>query len=286
MEILKGKNFQKSEMPTHYVYIWFRSEGVPFYVGAGKNSRYKSYQRRNSHTLNLIKKLGGIMNIQKQILPVKDQEEAFALEKALIAQFGRSDLGDGPLTNQTDGGEGTTNKIISQYTRDAVSSANKQRTWSKESRDRMSQSLKGRKVSKKTRELLSKAFFGKKRPAQIIRKMHEGHRKAVAEGRHNTDARKRAFKEIVQPAAALWHGSEEGKGFHKRLAVTSWEKRKGQEKECEFCGQKFTTPYPTRAKYCHDNCKASALRKRRGMVVGTRPDRKKNVSPRQWKTKL
>ena len=37
------------------------------------------------------------------------------------------------------------------------------------------------------------------------------------------------------------------------------------------------TPFPTRAKFCHQNCKATALRKRRGKNVGARPNRKKEI---------
>lgn len=279
---LTGPSFQKSEVPEFYVYIWHRNDGTPFYVGAGKNSRYKSYQRRNSHTLNIVKKLGGMMQFQKSIIAVQDIEHAFNLEKQLIKKFGRKDLGTGCLSNKTDGGEGTTNKIVSKKTKKSVTEANKKREWSQQTRKRMSESLKGREVKESTRDKLRTAFIGKKRPDHVMKALRAGHLKSIEEGRHNTEARQKAFKEIVQPAAAAWHSSEDGRKFHEKLSKESWKKRKGTEMECHFCGQKFTTPFPTQAKYCHANCKASALRARRGMSVGTRPYSRKTVKPRSW----
>ena len=61
----------------------------------------------------------------------------------------------------------------------------------------------------------------------------------------------------------------------------SWENKPLFKKSCETCGKEYSTPFPSRSRYCHLNCKMRALRKRlnpdlkpyepRGHV-NTRPD--------------
>ena len=75
--------------------------------------------------------------------------------------------------------------------------------------------------------------------------------------------------------AAKWHRSEEGLEWHKKHAKDAWIDRKWYQVNCQECNQAFNTPYPTRAKFCHQNCKAMALRRRRGAKVGVRPDHTK-----------
>ena len=75
--------------------------------------------------------------------------------------------------------------------------------------------------------------------------------------------------------AKEWHTSEAGKEWHASHAVKSWENRKWHPVKCQECSTEFFTPYPTRAKFCNPNCRAQALRRRRGKTVGVRPDRRK-----------
>lgn len=63
--------------------------------------------------------------------------------------------------------------------------------------------------------------------------------------------------------AKIWHGSEDGRKWHSEHAVRAWQNRKWSSVKCQQCGKEFETPYPTRAKFCHQNCKATALRARR-----------------------
>lgn len=81
----------------------------------------------------------------------------------------------------------------------------------------------------------------------------------------------------AREAAAEWHASPEGLEWHRKNGVEAWKSREWHLCECHNCGAKFMSPYPTRAKWCHLNCKMEALRKRRGKPVGTRPHRKKAV---------
>jgi hypothetical protein len=86
-------------MKNHYVYLYLREkDGTPYYVGKGTGGRYKD--RR--HNVNLPPKEENIVFIQKNI----SNEEACELEKKLILKYGRKDLGEGILHNQTNGGDG------------------------------------------------------------------------------------------------------------------------------------------------------------------------------------
>src|SRR3990167_685092 len=75
--------------------------------------------------------------------------------------------------------------------------------------------------------------------------------------------------------AAEWHGTKEGREWHGKHGKSTWEGREWHKCTCQNCGQAFNSPYPSRAKWCHPNCKAEALRKRKGWNVGVRPDRRK-----------
>ena len=105
--------------PGNYNYIiddhilYFNHE--PFYVGHGKNKRCKDHIKearntsKSSHKLNKIRSL-----LAKKICPIivllkinLSAKEAADFETKYIAAIGRYDLKKGPLTNQTNGGEGT-----------------------------------------------------------------------------------------------------------------------------------------------------------------------------------
>ena len=95
--------------------------GLPFYIGIGKTiARAKSKKNRNKYWHNIVNKCG--YNIEILHTNVS-WEQSCELEKQYIKQYGRSDLGLGPLVNMTDGGEGTIN--LSDETREKMSKAQK-----------------------------------------------------------------------------------------------------------------------------------------------------------------
>lgn len=100
-----------------YIYVLCRPCGEPFYVGKGINLRCLQHEADARTTKALTHKLNVIRSLHRQGRPVvyridssfPDEAAALARERALIAEIGRHDLKLGPLTNQTDGGEGTSN---------------------------------------------------------------------------------------------------------------------------------------------------------------------------------
>lgn len=78
-----------------------------FYIGIGKNKeRAHSQTNRNKHWKRIVNKVGYEVVILKEGVT---WEEACNLEKSLIKEYGRRDLGVGTLVNMTDGGEGIEN---------------------------------------------------------------------------------------------------------------------------------------------------------------------------------
>ena len=88
----------------------------PFYVGKGKDKRIKAHfmpssLRMDSFKNNKIKKIlesGG--EVLSEVL-ARDlmEDEAYTQEQSIITKIGRRDMGNGPLTNLSDGGYGTKN---------------------------------------------------------------------------------------------------------------------------------------------------------------------------------
>jgi len=88
-----------------YTYAYLREDRTPYYIGKGSGKRaYKKYKgeikppRDKSRVLLLKTSL--------------TEEEAFEHEIYMISIFGRKDLGTGILHNKTDGGDGSSGRIV------------------------------------------------------------------------------------------------------------------------------------------------------------------------------
>lgn len=101
----------------HYVYVLSRADGTPFYVGKGVGLRCLNHEAEARNSDRLTHKLNVIRSMTRRGEAIRyciesdfdSESEALSRERELIALFGRHDLRRGPLTNQTDGGEGASN---------------------------------------------------------------------------------------------------------------------------------------------------------------------------------
>lgn len=77
---------------------------------------------------------------------------------------------------------------------------------------------------------------------------------------------RRNMNEVAHPAAIAWHKSENAKDFHKshyeNISKEIW--MAPVTKVCESCGKEYTTTHAKAktSKYCSNNCKATARRRR------------------------
>lgn len=104
----------KREARSFYIYALFRPSGEIFYIGKGRGNRLHVHgenSRSNLHVARIIAKAGrdGVACSRRILRDELTEEEAFALEREMIASIGREDRKRGPLVNLTDGGEGMSN---------------------------------------------------------------------------------------------------------------------------------------------------------------------------------
>ena len=91
-----------------YVYIWKTPEGQPFYVGLTKTLHRTNPRNAGGRNWLCRQKLLelGVENVVVEFHTVADIISAQELERKLITEYGRVQLGNGPLTNLQEGGNG------------------------------------------------------------------------------------------------------------------------------------------------------------------------------------
>lgn len=139
-------------MNDFYVYLYLREDATPYYVGKGRNNRAFSKTGRSIH----------IPSDKSRIVFYAEnltEDEAFALEKELIAKYGRKDNGTGILRNLTDGGDGVSGWIVKDEIKIKISERMKVRmntpemkAWTAAFNTR---TKKGKKASEETKNKMS-----------------------------------------------------------------------------------------------------------------------------------
>lgn len=142
--------------PGKFKYGEYEFNYEPFYVGKGQGNRLEKHLKEYFQKFDNNKsKINKIKNIEKngfKVLVIKYQEKLFEqdaldLETKMIKTIGRIDLGTGPLTNLTDGGDGSSGYV-----------------HKKEDIIRMSKLKKGISLTEKHKKNISKATSGRLNP--------------------------------------------------------------------------------------------------------------------------
>lgn len=95
-------------MNNYYVYGYFRQkDDLPYYIGKGKNGRAWS---KNHGRVSVPKDASKIKILYENL----SELEAHKIEKDLIKHYGRKNIGTGILLNQTEGGEGSSGRVLSE----------------------------------------------------------------------------------------------------------------------------------------------------------------------------
>lgn len=172
-----------------YVYGLFRHDtGEIFYVGKGRGDRIAEHggksDKVNKWKFAIIRKA---KDAGQDVMRIKIHEgltnsDAQKIERRLIKEIGRANIGSGPLVNMTDGGEGTLGRKASVETRRKMSEKARSREITQPQKDKISAAirahhaggmktehreairgaLKGRKMSDEQKMLLSE--IAKRRP--------------------------------------------------------------------------------------------------------------------------
>ena len=110
---LKPVDFKAVAAKGCYVYAYLLEHDLtPYYVGFASNHT-RPFER---HTCTLPSYNALTVVLRSGL----SEKEAFAWESYYIARFGRKDLNNGLLLNQTDGGEGCLGRICDEGTRCAI----------------------------------------------------------------------------------------------------------------------------------------------------------------------
>jgi|GEM_PF-3464299 len=107
--------------PGLYKYGRIEFEYEPFYIGKGSGARdmkFHEHTTRFVRSLIVCLKRKGLQPVVSRVIDSTTEKEAFAKEKFLIKSIGRRDKNEGPLTNMTAGGEGSSGTICSDELRE------------------------------------------------------------------------------------------------------------------------------------------------------------------------
>lgn len=90
-----------------YVYAYIRTNGTPYYIGKGQESR--AWKHHSRDRIKTPKDKSRVIILEHNLSEIG----AFAIERRMIRWYGRKDNNTGILHNLTNGGEGGSGRIDS-----------------------------------------------------------------------------------------------------------------------------------------------------------------------------
>jgi hypothetical protein len=163
-----------------------------FYIGIGRDvSRAYNFTDRNIHWIRVVDKVGCDVDILIEGISWKD---ACVVEKGMIADYGRRDLGTGQLVNMTNGGEGSFGIVFSQEEIQRRSEFGKTRKQSPDTRKKISESKKGKPGREKSKEEVDKMLETKRRNGTLIPSLET--RIKMSQAQKGRPGRKKSKEEI------------------------------------------------------------------------------------------
>lgn len=157
-----------------YVYQHIRKDtNKPFYIGIGSDFNFyraNKFLGRNEIWERIKNKTEILVEILHNDIEWSD---ACKIEIELIKKYGRINNKTGILSNMTDGGEGTLNRVISEDTRYLLGNGNRGKKRTEKSKLKQSQVTKGVKKPKSHGEKIREYRIGKKMSEETKRRMSE-----------------------------------------------------------------------------------------------------------------
>jgi len=156
-----------------YVYKHIRKDtGEIFYIGIGvKKNRATSKFGRNNVWKKIVSKTDFIVEVIETDLT---WQQACEKEKELISLYGRIDLGNGSLSNMTDGGDGTVNKLFTEEYREKLKGPK-----SEEHKRKIGLASKGRNVGRKHTEEAKRKMSEAAKGVNVGKKLSEEHKRKI-----------------------------------------------------------------------------------------------------------
>ena len=151
-----------------YGYVDSKPNGDPLSVGKGCIGRVKTKARESDWHIKTSQKYP---EWNRETVFKGSESDCFKLEIALIAHYGRRDLGLGTLVNLTDGGDGARGAVRTQETRSKISAAKLGKPMAPETKEKLSLAMLGRQISKDIVEKSAQIRRGRKNTPETLLKM-------------------------------------------------------------------------------------------------------------------
>jgi hypothetical protein len=215
----------------------------PFYIGIGKTeNRAYIKRKRNNYWKHIVKSSPYEVQILFDDLT---WDEACDKEIEFIKLYGRKDLGTGTLVNMTDGGDGRTNIVVSEETKQKISKSSLGRKFSDEHRQKISESNKGKILSEEQIKKMSEsqkgeksAWFGKKHSEETKQKIGES-----KIGKSRSNETKQKLREAFLGEKSPMYGKKLSEETKQKIS----ESKKGR-KQSEEAKQKMRESWAKRKK--------------------------------------